>query len=317
MTESIKKMHRIRLGTRGSKLALWQADFVAGELKKKAPDIEVQLKVIKTRGDKTLDVAPSRTGDKGLFTSEIEKELLDGNIDIAVHSLKDLPSQLEDGLCLGAVIKRENPLDVLLSARGYTFNTLPFEAKLGTSSLRRAAQIRSRWHDIRIEPIRGNVETRIKKMHKQGLDGIILAYAGVKRLGFEDMITEIIDPDLIMPAAGQGAIAVEIRQSDTATRDLLQTVHDRPTYFETLAERTFLHTLHGGCQVPAACMAKLKGDRLVLQGLVATLDGREVCKSSIEGNAEDAAAIGKELAERLLTDGADKILRDIGGQQSA
>jgi hydroxymethylbilane synthase len=313
MTESVKKMVMLRLGTRGSKLALWQAGFVKGELKKTRPDIKVPLKVIKTRGDKIVDAALSKIGDKGLFTREIEKELFAGWIDMAVHSLKDLPSQLEQGLSLGAVLKRENPLDVLLSLKGDTFETLPFGARLGTSSLRRAAQIKSKRPDIRIEALRGNVETRIRKLQEQGLDGIVLAHAGVKRLGFEDRITEIMDPDLVMPAAGQGAVAVEIRQSDKATQELIQKIHHRPTCIEILAERTFLQSLRGGCQVPIASMAKLHGDKLVLNGLVASLDGSKVLKSRIEGSAEEAADLGRELAGQLLADGADKILESILG----
>ena len=307
----MKKIFPLKLGTRGSRLALWQADFVAGELQKAHADIRVECKTIKTRGDGTLDALPSRVGDKGLFTGEIEKELLAGSIDIAVHSLKDLPTCLEPGLRIGAVLKRENPLDVILSEKGYTFTALPPGATLGTSSLRRAAQIKAARPDIFIEPLRGNVETRIKKMTELGLDGIVLAYAGVRRLGFEKMITEVFSPDIMVPAVGQGALAVEIREADSEVHELLQAINNADTYAETLAERAFLHTLHGGCQVPIGCLAQLKEDLLFIQGLISSLDGRKTYKACRSGKREDAAALGKQLAEQLLHEGAEKILREI------
>ncbi len=304
-------MHTVRLGTRGSKLALWQADFVARQLQRALPDIDIQIKTIKTSGDKILDTSLSQTGGKGLFTSEIERELLQGSIDIAVHSLKDLPARLEQGLHIGAVLKRENPLDVMLSTKGYTITTLPAGATVGTSSLRRTAQLNHKRSDITVIPLRGNVETRIKKMQQQALDAIVLAHAGVKRLGFENLITQTIEPDVMLPAAGQGAIAVEMRQSDSATGKLLEHIHHTASSYETLAERAFLEALQGGCQVPAGCLGTAQQETMVLQGLVASLDGSKVVAAQLEGNTSDAAQLGHMLADQLLRQGADKILETI------
>ncbi|MBP1708082.1 MAG: Porphobilinogen deaminase, partial [Chloroflexi bacterium] len=210
-------MCKLRLGTRGSQLALWQANWVASTIRQLRPEIDIEIKVIKTQGDKILDVALSKIGDKGLFTREIENELLAGEIDLAVHSMKDLPSVLAPGLALGGVLKRENPQDVFISHKGYTLTSLPLHGSVGTSSLRRIAQLRALRPDLRMIDLRGNVETRLKKMVEQDLDGIILAYAGVIRLGFAGQISEIIATDLILPAVGQGAIALEIRAEDHKT----------------------------------------------------------------------------------------------------
>lgn len=304
-------MSRLKLGTRGSNLALRQADLVAQILKSSLPDIVISYTIIKTAGDKLIETPLAGTAGKGFFTKEIERELLAGHIDIAVHSLKDLPTCLEPSLCIGAVLKRENPLDVLLSAKGYTFETLPRGATLGTSSLRRTALVKAHRRDIRIEPLRGNIETRIKKMHEQELDGAVLAYAGVQRLGLVHMITEMIPPEIMLPAPGQGALAVEARDSDQAVLTLLNTITDQKTGLEVLAERTFLHTLHGGCQVPVGCMAQLRNERLFMQGLIASPDGTSVYRAHIEGSAQDAASLGEELALRLLGDGGRQILENI------
>ena len=310
-SKNTRKMHTVRLGTRGSRLALWQADFVAAELKKAVPALNISCAVIKTEGDRVLDPALWKTREKGFFSSEIEKELLDENIDIAVHSLKDLPSRLDDKLCIGAVLKRETPLDVLLSPEGHTFDKLPPDSVLGTSSLRRTALIRALRPDIRIEPVRGNVETRIRKIQQQGLDGIILAHAGVKRLGFEHMITQVLLPDIIMPAAGQGVIAVEVKTSNSHVRNFLKKINDVKTHIESLSERSFLQRMHGGCQVPIGCMALLSKGNLLVQGVVASLDGKEVFRAQINGKAEDGAETGIKLAEKILSDGAERILSEI------
>lgn len=301
-------MHTLRLGTRGSKLALWQAHHVAAALEHARPDITVHITAIATRGDTLVDAPPSRIEGKAMFTSEIEKALADGSIDIAVHSLKDLPSGLDQGLCIGAVLARENPLDALLSHKGYTFSGLPPGAAIGTSSLRRAAQIRARRPDLRVVPLRGNVETRIQKMHKLDLAAIVLAYAGVKRLGLTDLITEVIGPEVILPAAGQGVIAVEIRDGDHTVSAITDAVNDAATRYAITAERAFLHALHGGCQVPAGCLASVHGSSLTLQGLVASPEGSSVLTARIAGRTDAAAELGRHLAERLLRDGADKIL---------
>jgi len=305
------KMKTVRLGTRGSELALRQADLVAGALQKAAPDIEVQCRVIRTRGDAVLDTALSLIGDKGLFTAELEAQLLDGSIDIAVHSLKDMPTELAEGLCIGAVLKREDPRDALLSPAGHVFEALPGGAVLGTSSLRRAAQIQWKRPDIRIVPLRGNVGTRIRKMHEQQLDGIVLAYAGLRRLGLEHLIADVLPPETIMPAAGQGAIAVETRAADSPAAAILAGLDDAVTRLETRAERAFLQTLHGGCQVPIACTAVMRGERMTVRGLVALPDGSTVYASEIRGDAGEALSLGRDLARRLLGRGARKIIEAI------
>jgi hydroxymethylbilane synthase len=264
-------MERLRLGTRGSKLAQWQAQAVAERLKACHPGLQVEIVIIKTVGDKILDVALSRIGDKGLFTKELEKALLEGDIDIAVHSLKDLPSQLGEGLRLSAVLHREHPGDVLISRRGVKYHEIPAGGVLGTSSLRRTAQIKALRPDLQVVDIRGNVETRIKKMEEQNLDGIILAYAGVKRLGLEHLITEQLSFDTMLPATGQGAIAIETRDPDPQIDNLLAPINHMETFIEIQAERAFLGKMEGGCQVPIGSLAKYKGSVIELKGLASSI----------------------------------------------
>ena len=304
-------MQVLRLGTRGSRLALWQAEYVARALSSQLTGVQIEIVTIKTKGDKILDVPLSKIGDKGLFTREIENELLAGKIDLAVHSMKDLPSLMGEGLCLGAVLARENPQDVLISAHDYCLKTLPPGAVIGTSSLRRIAQLKSLRPDLKLVDMRGNVETRIRKMEEQGLDGIILAYAGVKRLGFEHCISEIIAVEEILPAVGQGAIAIELRAGDLKTARLIETINDLPTWLETTAERAFLARLEGGCQVPIACLAKTVAQHLMIHGLIASLDGSKVYQASIECDFSDIESSGQQLAEQLLDMGAGQILTAI------
>ena len=304
-------MKRLILGSRGSKLALWQADYVASQLSGIVPDLSVEVKVIKTKGDKILDVALSRIGDKGLFTREIEKELLDGSIDMAIHSMKDLPSQLAPGLCIAAVLERENPGDVLISRQGYKFYELPEGAVIGTSSLRRISQIRALRPDINLVDMRGNVETRINKMYEQDLDGIVLAYAGVKRLGFEDKISDFLPHEVILPAVGQGAIAVEVREGDGASLELARSINHEPTDWATRTERSFLKVLEGGCQVPIGCYAEVRGESMTVEGLIASLDGRRVFRGSRQGSCQEADVIGQQLAHDLLEKGAAGVLAEI------
>ncbi|PKM76789.1 MAG: hydroxymethylbilane synthase [Firmicutes bacterium HGW-Firmicutes-15] len=304
-------MQRLRLGTRGSKLALWQADYVAWELRQVVPDIDIEIKIIKTKGDKILDVALSKIGDKGLFTREIENELLAGEIDLAVHSMKDLPTFIAPGLVLGGVLKRENPQDVLISHKGYSLTSLPRNGSVGTSSLRRIAQLRALRPDIRMVDLRGNVETRIKKMEEQDLDGIILAYAGVKRLGFTGKISEMIATDIMLPAVGQGAIAIELREEDNETLKVISPINNLHTKLETMAERALLRELEGGCQVPIASLAQIKGNILYIEGLVASMNGQRVIKESLTGDLNKAEEIGRSLAQSLLNRGADSILAEI------
>lgn len=304
-------MKVVRLGTRGSKLALWQAEYAANQLRGLFPDLKVEIQIIKTKGDRILDVALSKIGDKGLFTQELEKELRNHEIDMAVHSMKDLPSFLEDDMMLGAVLKRANPADVLISPQGLTLNQLPVGAVLGTSSLRRIAQLKVFRQDLQVVDMRGNVETRLRKMREQDLDGIVVAYAGMSRLGLDAEISQIVPYEILLPATGQGAIAVEMRQGDEELATVLSRVNDQETFLATSAERAFLAELEGGCQVPIASLAMIKDQKIVLQGLVASLDGLKVYKDNAEGTVNEAGALGKELAQRLLQRGAGAILEDI------
>jgi hydroxymethylbilane synthase len=304
-------MGQLRLGTRGSKLALWQAQHVAELLRQKAPGLEVHIEVIKTAGDKILDVSLASIGDKGLFTKEIESALLDKKVDLAVHSMKDLPSVLEPGLCLGAVLNRENPQDVLLSPQGLGLHDLPRRARVGTSSLRRIAQLKANRPDLEIVDLRGNVDTRIRKMYEQGLDAIVLAYAGVKRLGYDHLITEVISCQELLPAVGQGALGVEIRSGDQDTAQITGLINHEPTRLAIMAERSFLRVLEGGCQVPVGALSEVAGGRLQLSGLVASLDGTKMYRETLEGSVEQGEELGQSLAGLLLQRGADKILAEI------
>lgn len=304
-------MKVMRLGTRGSKLALWQAEYAANQLMQSLPDIKVEIKVIKTKGDKILDVALSKIGDKGLFTKELENELRNHEIDMAVHSMKDLPSFLEDDMMLGAVLKRENPADVLISPEGFSLDQLPLGAVLGTSSLRRLAQLKAFRQDFQMVDMRGNVETRLRKRKEQHLDGIILAYAGVSRLGLAAHISQILPLETLLPAAGQGAIAIEIRQGNEQIAAVLAGINDQETSLATSVERAFLAELEGGCQVPIASLATITGQEIVLQGLVASLDGLTIYKDHAKGKVNEACELGKALAMRLLQRGAGTILEDI------
>lgn len=308
---SMKNMRNLRLGTRGSQLALWQARHVASLLESSLPDLKVEIKTIKTTGDKILDVALSKIGDKGLFTKEIEKELLAGEIDIAVHSMKDLPSELPLGLCIAAVLEREDPRDALLSHKNYSLEDLPHAALIGTSSLRRIAQLKAWRPDLQLVDMRGNVETRIRKMKEQDLDGIILAYAGVKRLGLEEMISDYLPAHLVLPAVGQGMIAVEARAGEQDVLKLLSRINHQDSFLASQAERGFLHELGGGCQVPVASMAELQGGQLHIQGLIASLDGKEKYSGSCDCSLPEAEEAGRELARRLLQQGGAAILCEI------
>lgn len=301
----------LRLGTRGSNLALHQAEEVASRLTGTHRNLSVNISVIRTTGDKVLDVALSRIGDKGLFTREIEQALLRGEIDLAVHSLKDLPSELPPGLVLAAVLPRANPADVLLSRSGKHLHELPAGAVIGSSSLRRIAQLKAYRPDLKVVDIRGNVETRIRKMEEQGLDAIVLACAGLSRLGLEAAITQVLPPDIMLPAVGQGAIAVEIRENDNHTRELLQAIKSEETEAEVIAERAFLRELEGGCQVPIACLGRVNGSQLLLQGLVASLDGKQVIRGQKTVGRADAKIAGLELAAQLKERGAREILENI------
>lgn len=300
------------VGTRGSRLALVQADGVIARIRASRPDLDVRREIIKTVGDKVLDTALSKIGDKGLFTKELEAALLARGIDAAVHSLKDVPTQIPAGLVLGAILEREDPCDVLVSPTGKLFADLPAGARVGTSSLRRRAQMLALRPDLSIVDLRGNVPTRVECAEKGDVDAVVLARAGLVRLGMQSKITEVFGPDRMLPAVGQGAVAVEIRADDERIAGIARRLDDRPTHLAVTAERALLARLEGGCQVPIGALARLAdGQNLVLQAVVADLDGRTVIRSSEAGTVAsqaEATAIGERLAERLLAMGARAVL---------
>ncbi|MBI5642348.1 MAG: hydroxymethylbilane synthase [Deltaproteobacteria bacterium] len=302
---------KVIIGTRGSKLALWQANWVKSELEKKYPDIEVSLEKIKTTGDKILDVPLAKVGGKGLFVKEIEEALLEGRVHLAVHSMKDVPTFFPDGLHLRCITKREDPRDAVFSRTGVKLLDLPKGAKIGTSSLRRQAQILHLRPDFEILQLRGNLDTRLQKLSDGHFDAIILAGAGVNRLGWSDKITELLSPELSLPAIGQGALGIETKTEDKYINDLVAFFDHPETSYAVRAERALLKRLEGGCQVPIAAFGELSGDTLKLTGLVANPNGKVFVKDVIAGPKENAEAMGKELAERLLGMGAYDILKDL------
>jgi len=297
----------IRIATRRSPLAKWQANHVAGLLRAREPGLDVQLHELVTKGDKILDVALARVGGKGLFVKEIEDALLAREAQIAVHSMKDLPAVLADGLALGAVPEREDPRDALCSPRWKTWSALPKGAKVGTSSLRRAAQLKVLRPDLEIEMVRGNVETRLRKA-SEGLDAVVLAYAGLRRLGLAEHATYVFPPEEMLPAVAQGALALEARADDPETMRRLAPLDHAETRVRVEAERGLLRRLEGGCQVPIAAHATVAGDRVTLRALVASLDGKNVVRGERSGPNADARAMGTALAEDLLSRGAREIL---------
>jgi hydroxymethylbilane synthase len=301
----------IKIGTRGSKLALWQANWVKSALTLLHPFLAFEIVIIKTKGDKILDVPLAKVGGKGLFVKEIEDALLNGSIDLAVHSMKDMPAEIPDGLCIGAIPKRETPLDVLISKDGLPLTELKTHARVGTSSLRRASQLLHIRPDLVILPLRGNIDTRLGKLETENLDAIILAAAGIKRLGFENRITEHLDENIMLPAAGQGALCVEIRQDDPEVGPIVVSLEDNQTKVIVMGERAFLRRLEGGCQVPIAAHGKIVENRFTLCGLVATLDGTTVIKETFSGPVDSSETIGLELANRLLSKGAKTIMEDL------
>ncbi len=303
----------IRIGTRGSQLALYQAEKVKNLLLSEYPDLQVELVVIKTKGDKILDVALSKIGDKGLFTKEIETALLDGAVDLAVHSLKDLPTILPDGLKLGAVPERGEFRDALVSRSGKKLAELTSGDVVATSSLRRQAALLHVNPGIVLKDIRGNVNTRLQRMEEGYCDALVMAAAGLQRLGLDRYITEIIDPEVIMPAVSQGTIAIEVRANDPEVDNLLKPLNHKETWRAVTAERAFLSRLQGGCQVPLGCYSRCEGDELVITGFVASIDGRAMLRETISGKLNNPQAAGVKLAECLLQRGAGKILEQNRG----
>ena len=301
------------LGTRGSKLALQQSEWFQSRIHDVAPDVRVTLQKIQTSGDKILDVPLAKIGGKGLFVKEIEDALLTGEIDLAVHSMKDVPAQLPEGLDILCVPAREDARDALISREGRKFVDLPQGAKIGTASLRRQAQLLSARPDLQIEMLRGNLDTRLRKLKEGQFDAIVLAAAGLHRLFWAQEITEYLDPVVSLPAIGQGALGIEGRSDDVFVRSVLERLDDSTTRTAVTAERAFLQRLEGGCQVPIAAYATLSGELVSLDGLVAGIDGKTIIRDHVQGHGSDAQALGVQLAERLLARGGDKILREIYG----
>jgi hydroxymethylbilane synthase len=301
----------IKIGTRGSKLALWQANWVKDEIEKWFPEIDAALIVIKTTGDKILDVPLAKIGGKGLFVKEIEEALLSAQIDLAVHSMKDMPADLPAGLSIGAVPCRENPLDVLISKENRRLAQLRHGARIGTSSLRRAVQLRCFRPDIIIDPLRGNLDTRLKKLDSENLDAIVLAAAGVLRLGLSARVTQYLDESAMIPAAGQGALCIEARNGDLRMKSLLEKLDHPETRSVVMGERAFLARLGGGCQVPIAAHGHLKGKIFTLNGMAASVDGKTMIRKSLSGQVEESENIGIRLAEILLSSGADAIMNNL------
>ncbi len=299
------------LGSRGSKLALWQANFIKEKLERRHR-IEVRLEIIRTTGDKITDVPLAQVGGtKALFTKEIEDAMLAGHIDLAVHSLKDMPVQLPDGLALGAIPAREDPRDALVSRSGQQFAALPPGARIGTSSLRRQVQLKLLRKDIQIETLRGNLDTRLRKLSEGQYDAIVVAAAGLKRLGWQDRATQFFAPDEMVPAIGQGALALEARADDAELLQELSFLRDTAAEAATRAERAFLARLGGGCQVPIGAHAVVESNRLRLVGVVVNVEGERAVRGTSEGTAADAARLGGSLAETLLREGAEEILAAI------
>lgn len=309
-------MMRFKIGTRGSKLALWQAHWVKEKIEELFSHVNCEIVVIKTKGDQLAAAKLLEQNGKGFFTKEIEEVLIDERVDAAVHSAKDLPTEIPDDLIVGAIPSREINNDVLISKNEKTLQTLPARAKIGTSSLRRKSQLLRFRKDLEIIDLRGNLDTRIKKLNTTDLDGIIVAYAGAKRLNFEHLISETISNEIILPAAGQGAIAIEIRKNDIDVYRIVEKLNQKESWFSIMAERSFLRRLRGGCQVPVGAYGYIDDDVLVLEGMLSTLDGMKVIRKIMRGKAEDAEGIGKVLAEEILQEGGDEIMDEFRGERT-
>ncbi len=315
-------MKKIVIGTRGSKLALWQAEWVASQLKALEPDIEVELKKIKTTGDKILDVPLAKIGGKGLFVKEIEEALLREEVDIAVHSMKDVPTVLPDGLGIVAICRRESPRDAFVSRLGpdgvplyRDLRALPNGATVGTSSLRRICQIKHLRHDLNLVPLRGNLDTRLRKLDEGQFEAVILAEAGMKRLGVADRITDVLEPEMVLPAIGQGAIGIEAKLDRQALVALIKRLDHAETRVCVEAERAFLERLEGGCQVPIAAYARRVNGAIQIDALVGDLEGKKIIRGQRRTDEAGASGAAVALAEELLERGAKEILEEVYGSQ--
>jgi hydroxymethylbilane synthase len=307
----------LKIGTRGSKLALAQSNWVKEKVEARHSHVRVELVRIRTKGDKILDSALSKIGGKGLFVKEIEDALIRKQVDLAVHSMKDIPSDLPEQLMLAAFPLREDPRDALISRGDKTLDQLPKGSSVGTSSLRRAAQLLHIRPDLNVVPLRGNVDTRLKKLESGDLQAIILAAAGLKRLGFSNRVSQIIPLEQVLPAIGQGALGLEVRRDDEDTLHLLDFLNHESTEVTLKCERAFLKELEGGCQVPIAALAQVDGECLILQGMVAELDGSTLIRDQITGHKDRAEETGSALARKLLHSGGGKILEGIYGSPIA
>jgi hydroxymethylbilane synthase len=305
------KSHKIIIGSRGSQLALWQANWVKSQLENLHSNADISIRVITTSGDKIKDVPLSKIGGKGLFVKEIEEALLAKEIDLAVHSMKDVPIEIPSQLEISIITKRENPLDALISNNDKKLADLPQGAAIGTSSLRRSSQLLKYRNDFKIHPLRGNVDTRLKKVAEGKYDAILLASAGLNRLGWSNRITEEISHEIILPAMGQGALGIETRLDDNKIYNFISSLNHEQTHYEVRAERALVGKLDGGCQVPIGSYAKIENNLITLKGLVASLDGKIIHKSEKVGPIDDAINIGQDLGEELLKMGANEILEKL------
>lgn len=302
---------RLKIGTRGSPLALTQSSWVAERIRQRHPDAAVELVVIKTKGDLMQDVSLVQIGGKGLFIKEIEEALLRGEVDIAVHSMKDVPAELPEELEIAVTPPREDPRDVLISSGNRKLEEMPQGARIGTCSLRRGLQLRSRMPDLEIVPLRGNLDTRIRKLATENLSGVIVAAAGMKRMGWVDKISQFIPVEVMLPAVGQGVLGIETRRGDSSVGEAIAFLHDPVTWCEVGAERAFLQRLGGGCQLPIAAYAKKTGEEIAIGGLVGSVDGRVMIRHDMKGPAADFDALGRELADHILGRGGRAILDQV------
>ncbi len=314
MKNTLYFRNNLRIGTRGSPLALWQSNWIKSQLEEEHGGLVVELVKIKTSGDKIQDVPLAKVGGKGLFTKEIEESLLRSETDLAVHSMKDVPMDLPTALTISVVTEREDPRDALISKNNLGLEKLPKGARVGTGSFRRTTQLLHFRPDLEVIPLRGNVETRLKKMDTENLDAVILAAAGLIRLGKQELITEYISPKIMLPGGGQGAVGIETRRGDMGAMNMLFPLDHEETHLALDAERGFLKRLEGGCQVPIGVYATVEGMDLEIDGLVGSLDGKTIIRSQKKGSTVDPGKIGKELAEELLSRGADKILNEVYGR---